>query len=236
MIDGRRVIAMIPARAGSKSVPEKNIHPLAGKPLIAHTIEVAKVVPEIDRIIVSTDGERIANVAREFGAEVYDRPAELAGDRAQVIDAIRDLGRQLRAEGDVFDIMVLLEPTAPLRRARDVRECLRLLAERDLDSVATFKEADLNPSRAWRIDDGAPSSFIEGADPWQPRQALSPAYQLNGCVYVFVFDRLPATGGAVLFGRCGAVTMPRKYSVDIDDAVDLEIADVLMRKLTHDQP
>lgn len=227
---------MIPARAGSKGVPDKNIHPLAGRPLIAHTIAVAQAVPEIDRIIVSTDGERIASVARACGAEIYDRPEALAGDRAQVIDAIRDLGARLKGEGEACDIMVLLEPTAPLRRPEDVRACLALLAERDLDSVATFKEADLNPCRAWRIEDSLPRPFIDGADPWQPRQALPPAHQLNGCVYAFVFDRLPATGGAVLFGRCGAVPMPKEYSVDIDDAVDFEIAEVLMRKLAHAQP
>jgi len=232
VIGGQRVVAVVPARAGSKSVPRKNIRPLGGKPLIQWSIEVARAVPAIDRTIVSTDGAEIAAVARAQGAEVYVRPAALATDTAQVTDALRDLVRRLRAEGEAAAVMVLLEPTAPLRRPEDVTACLEMMADRGLDSVATFKEADLNPHRAWRLLDGTPEMFIPGADPWLPRQALPPAWQLNGCVYAFSIDGLmqgPGEGGqSLLFGRTGAVVMPRERSVDIDTLVDFAAAEALL--------
>jgi CMP-N,N'-diacetyllegionaminic acid synthase len=232
VIGGNRVIAVIPARAGSKSVPRKNIRPLGGKPLIQWSIEVARAVKAIDRIIVSTDGAEIAAVARMAGAEIYDRPAALATDTAQVTDALRDLIRRLRSEGEAAEVMVLLEPTAPLRLAGDVAQCLEMMAVRALDCVATFKEADLNPHRAWRLADGNPEMFIPGADPWLPRQALPPAYQLNGCVYAFSIDGLMQglgkAGQSLLFGRTGAVLMPRERSIDIDTLVDFAAAEALL--------
>jgi len=227
-----RVVAVVPARAGSKTVPGKNTRPLAGKPLIAWSIETAKAVGAIDRVVVSTDGQDIAQVARSFGAEVYERPAALATDAAQVTDALRDLIARLRAEGEQAAVMVLLEPTSPLRVPGDVTACLELMQARGLDSVATFKEADLNPHRAWRLVDGVPATFIPGSDPWQPRQALTPAWQLNGAVYAFSIAGLmegPGQSGAsLLFGRSGAVVMPRDRSVDIDTLVDFATAEALI--------
>lgn len=234
MIGGRRVVAVVPARAGSKAVPGKNIRPLGGKPLIAWSIDVAKAVQQIDRVIVSTDGAEIAAVARKFGAEVYDRPAALASDTAQVTDALRDLVATLRREGEAAEVMVLLEPTAPLRLASDVAACLDLMEKRGLDTVATFKPADLNPHRAWKLVDGRPETFLPGADPWQPRQALPPAHQLNGCVYAFSIAGLMEGAGrggiSLLFGKSGAVEMPHERSVDIDTLVDFATAEALIEQ------
>jgi len=205
VIEGLRVIAVVPARGGSKSIPKKNIRPLGGRPLIAWSIEAARAVPEIDRIIVSTDDPEISRVAQASGAEVYVRPGELATDEALVIDTIRHLIEVLNGQGEPAQIMVLLEPTCPLRSSEDISRCIRQLVEGNLDSVATFKHADLNPHRAWRIVDGKPRSFSDNVDPWQPRQKLPPAFQLNGAVYAFRADRLPQGTNALLYGRTGAV-------------------------------
>ena len=129
MLNGKRVIAVIPARGGSKSIPGKNIRPLGGKPLLAWSIEVARQVSEIDRIIVSTDDAEIAAVAKANGAEVYPRPPHLATDEALVIDALKDLLQTLESEHETTEWVVLLEPTCPLRTADDVRECLKLIAQ-----------------------------------------------------------------------------------------------------------
>lgn len=228
MIQGLRAVAVIPARGGSKSIPRKNIRPLAGKPLLAWSIEAARAVPEIGRVIVSTDDAGIGDVAREFGAEVHVRPPELATDEALVIDAIRHLIGLLRMQGEPPRVMVLLEPTSPLRSPDDIRQCIRRLTADDLDSVATFKAADLNPHRAWRIVDGKPAPFIGGADPWRPRQKLPPAFQLSGAVYAFRADRLPEDGTALLYGRAGAVVAPVERSVDIDDDFDFAVAETLL--------
>src|SRR5215470_14291187 len=109
LLNGKRIIAVIPARGGSKSVPGKNVRPLKGKPLIVWSIEVAKQVPEFDRIIVSTDDSQIAEIGRAYSAEVYRRPQRLATDDALVIDALKDLLQTLRSENESAEWIVLLE-------------------------------------------------------------------------------------------------------------------------------
>jgi len=230
MLDGKRVIAVIPARGGSKSVAGKNIRPLGGKPLLVWSIEVAQQVNEIDRILVSTDDDLIAAVGRSYGAEVYVRPAHLATDDALVIDAIKDLLKTLLAERETPEWIILLEPTCPLRTADDVRGCLKLVARGGYDSVATFKEAELNPHRAWRLIDGMPEVFIPGSIPWLPRQKLPKAYQLNGAIYLFRATLLAGEAKSLLVGKLGAVLMPRERSQDIDDGVDFAIAEALLQK------
>ena len=229
MLNGNRVIAVIPARGGSKSVPGKNIRLLGGKPLLGWSIDVARQISEIDRIIVSTDDDQIASVARNHGAEVYPRPLHLATDDAMVIDALKDLLKTLQREDERPEWLVLLEPTCPLRTADDVRDCLKLVAKGGYDSVATFKDAELNPHRAWRLTDGAPEVFIEGAIPWLPRQKQPKAYQLNGAVYVCRANLLAKETESLLVGKLGAVLMPRDRSQDIDDNVDFTIAEALLR-------
>ena len=230
MIGDNRVVAIIPARAGSKAVPKKNLYELGGKPLLAWPIEVAQATPEIDRIIVSTDGEDIAAAARARGAEVIRRPDELATDTAIVADMLRHHIDLLRAEGETARYMLLLEPTSPFRLPKDVSACLRLLEEEGYDSAATFMEPQLNPHRAWRIDGDAIVPFIEGANPWLPRQMLPEAFQLNGAVYAFVMDGLTADVSGVLFGRCGAVMMDQRRSIDINTYFDFVVANALLQE------
>ena len=231
MYKGQRVIAVIPARGGSKTIPRKNVRPLGGRPLIAWSIELAKRVGEIDRVIVTTDDEEIRSVAIAYGAEVYRRPAKLATDEALVIDALRDLIATLKSEGEQEGIMVLLEPTSPLRTVDDIRACLALIVDGGKDSVATFKKADLNPHRAWRIREGCPEVFIPGAIPWLPRQKLPEAFQLNGAVYAFRMNRLLPDSPSLLVGELGAIVMPSECSVDIDDELDFDMAEKLLRRL-----
>ncbi|MDN3555241.1 cytidylyltransferase domain-containing protein [Halomonas maura] len=234
MIDRQRVVAVIPARGGSKSVPGKNLRTLGGKPLIVWTLDLAARLEEVDRVIVSTDSEDIARVASERGAEVYHRPPALATDTALVLDAVRELARRLHDEGERAAYGLLLEPTAPFRRAGDVQACLTHLHYDGLDSVATFKPAELNPHRAWRIRDGAPESFVDGSVPWLPRQQLPEAYQLSGEVYAFRLDRLDLATRGMLFGRTGAVIVDGDTSLDIDDERDFRLAELITREGNHE--
>lgn len=228
MLGANRVVAIIPARGRSKAVPLKNIKQLGGKPLIAWSIEAALSTPEIDRIIVSTDHEGIAEVARRHGSEVLQRPAELASDTAMVADLLRYHIHELRTVGETARYFVLLQPTSPFRRPSDIRECLTKLDSEGLDSIATFVEAEPHPHRAWRLTEDGPEVLIPGAIPWLPRQQLPPAYQLNGAVYAFVADALTDNTSGLLFGRMGAVVMDRQRSIDIDTHLDFLIADALL--------
>ena len=215
------IVALIPARAGSKGLPGKNLRVVAGRSLLARACAVAAEVEEIDRVIVSTDGDDIAAEADRCGAEVIRRPNELATDGSVVADAIRHALGELRTHKQLPHYGVLLEPTTPMREAEDIRRCLRAL-EGGADSAATFTEAALHPHRAFVIGDDGVAPFIPGAVPWKPRQQLQPpAYQLSGACYAFDCQGFPDEGTAVLFGRIAAVVVPRERSLDIDDEVDL---------------
>jgi N-acylneuraminate cytidylyltransferase len=224
MLDGDRVVALVPARGGSTAVERKNVREVGGRPLLSWSVEVARATDVIDRTLVSTDDDEIGAVARESGAEVIDRPAALATDDALVADAVRHAVARLREDGESAPYVAMLEPTCPFRAPEDVQLAVERLVEHDLDSVASFTDAALNPHRAWSIEDGRPTPVVDGADPWQPRQALPDAYELNGGVYAFAVDALPDEGVAMLFGDTGAVTMPPERSVDIDTPLDLEFA------------
>lgn len=226
--DRGETVALIPARAGSTGLPGKNLLEVGGRSLLARAIEVAGQVPGIDRVIVSTDGDDIAGAARQEGAEVRWRPAELASDSSVVADTIRQVFETLREEESPVDVGILLEPTSPLRSAQDVLRCLRAV-QRGADSAATFTEASLHPHRAFVLTEAGAEPFIAGAVPWQPRQALEPAaYQLSGGAYVFRYDGFPSTGPAVLFGAIHPVVVPRERSLDIDDDVGLRVVEAMI--------
>jgi CMP-N,N'-diacetyllegionaminic acid synthase len=229
MIDGHTVTAIIPARGGSKSIKRKNLQNLGNKPLLVWPIESSLKSSEIDRTIVSTDDDEIAEVAKQNGAEVYFRPEYLAKDDSVVIDTIKHLYSQLRSEGDIADIFLLLEPTSPFRSADLIRKCLTKLIKGSYDSLATFHLADIHPDRVWKIHNDIPTPYIEGSVAWKPRQALAPAYQLNGAVYVFFPNRLPRHGISLLFGKFGAEIIDHDQVVDIDTKQDLEIANAILK-------
>lgn len=229
MIAGRRVIALVPARAGSKAIKNKNLQPLGGHPLLAWPIIVARHTPLIDRVIVSTDGEAIAEVAQRYGAEVYERPEALAMDSSAVIDTVRDLTQRLKDEGEDPGIIVLLEATSPFRSPQDIETCLNRLVKENLQSIATFAPAHLNPHRAWVLEDGVARPFIPGAVPWRPRQELPEAWQLTGAVYAFDPHELPEDSLSILYGRMGAHAVSGNSSIDIDTEIDLVTANVLFK-------
>jgi len=229
LFKGHRILALIPLRSGSKSVKDKNLHPLGGKPLLAWPIEMAINIPEIDRVLVSTDSEKIVALSKHYGAEIYERPAHLATDSALITHVIKDLYRVLCKENEEATIMVLLEATSPFRTESLIRQCLHRLVEENLDSIATFQLATLNPHRAWRLEGITPKPFIEGAIPWLPRQQLPLAYQLNGAVYAFRLDRMPEDISGLLFGRVGAVITENDNMIDIDTHEDFIIANALLQ-------
>lgn len=229
MIDGKRVVALIPARGGSKSIPYKNLKLLGDTPLICWPISVALETEQLDRVIVSTDDEKIAGVAKDAGAEIYLRPPHLATDTSIVSDTIRDLWKRLRGEGESAEFLVLLEPTSPFRTPEIIAKCLSRMIDENLDSIATFHEAELNPERAWKIHDGHATPFIPGSVAWKPRQQLTKAYQLNGVVYVTKPDMLTGENISILVGNSGAEIIDQHSAIDIDTERDFIIANAILK-------
>lgn len=222
-----RTLALVPARSGSKGIPGKNLSLLGSRSLVEWAVALAQATPEIDHCMVSTDGEDIAAVARQAGAEVHPRKRDLARDDSAVLATIRDVITDPKVRGH-YRFLVLLEPTSPFRKPSDVTACLRGLAN-GADSAATFTEACLHPHRAFTIEGGQPRPFSDGAVPWSPRQSLVPrAFQLSGSVYAFRIESLAdSDSNSVLFGRIHAVLVPRERALDIDDPHDLELANAL---------
>lgn len=231
MIAGSQVVAIVPARGGSKGIPRKNLAVLAGRTLLERAIDVAARVPAVDRIIVSTDDDEIAAVATAAGADVHVRPAALATDSSRVIEALRHCcDTVLDPAGAGNALLVLLEPTCPLRTPADVTACIEALAAGGCDAVATFTEAATNPWRTWRLVDGRPEHFIPGANPWLPRQELPAAHELTGAVYAFWRDHLRDPEREILSGDIRAVELPPERSLDIDTTLDLHLAESLLEE------
>lgn len=210
MIQNHNVLALIPARGRSKRIPHKNIKELLGKPLLAYTIEQGKASRYTDRMIVSTDDEEIARVAREYGAEVpFLRPPELAGDSVTDFPVFVHALEWLRdREGHRPDIIVQLRPTHPLRKPEDIDRAIELLAAHpEADSVRTVKEPDQTPYKMYKIDD---AGFLEAllSIPGIPesfnlqRQKLPKAYEHVGVAdimwYRTIMEKKQMTGNKII--------------------------------------
>ena len=229
-MEGKNVLAVIPARGGSKGIPGKNIKDFAGKPLIVHSIEAALNCSLIRTTVVSTDDENIAEVAKASGAQVIKRPGELAADTSLVIDAIKHAVIKVEEEGRDVDFVLLLEPTSPYRRKEDLDMCVQVLLEDRADSVATFTDAHVSPNRLWRVSEDVVEPYIEGAVPWLPRQKQPKAHELTGQIYGISRKVLFESEGSIslLLGRKYAVITPRETALDIDTELDFMVAEKVM--------
>lgn len=220
----RRVLGLIPARAGSKGVPRKNVRHIGGLPLIAHSINAGRSANCIDSIVVSTDDEEIAGIARECGARVpFLRPAELATDESPTEQVIDHALRTLAANGERYDDVVLLQPTSPLRTESHIDEAYHMYRNREADSLLS-----VYPTREirWRkSSDGAEQ--INYIDAPKRRQDRDPEYVANGAVYVTDVEAFRDTG-KITPGRTIIYEMSEVASIDIDTPFDLWLAERVM--------
>lgn len=218
-------VALIPARGGSKRLPGKNIMPLNGKPLIAHTIDAALAAKSIDRVIVSTDDPQIAEVAKQYGADVpFMRDATLATDTASSNDVMLDL--LARFEG--IQTLVLLQPTSPLRSSADIDAAMQLLtADPTLEGVVSVSPSEHPP--IWSQPLGADDSMGEFAILHSPQHSPQQStVRLNGALYAFRRTALLANGGIRYSEQVRAYVMPVERAVDIDTLLDFRLAETLL--------
>jgi len=229
MYQGKRFLAIIPARGGSKGLPRKNIRHLAGKPLIAWTIEEAKKSHYLDRCIVSTEDKEIKKIAEEQGGEVpFIRPMEYAQDDTASIKVL--LHAICKLPG--YDFVVLLQPTSPLRTADDIDSTIKLCVDNGVASCVSITEVEYYPYWMYMLDSRKvmhPLIEIPAEESYQ-RQKLPKVYRLNGAVYVNEIDTLLRNHCMVEQDTIGYV-MPQDRSYDIDTLLDFEIAEMMMRKL-----
>ena len=212
------VLGLIPARGGSKGVPRKNLAQVAGKPLLAWTVEAARAASELTRVVVSTDDDEIA---AEAGVEVLRRPAELAADDTPMLDVVRNAVAELSP-----DIVVLLQPTSPLRRAEHVDAAVRLLLESGADAVVSVVAVPhrYSPEALMDVVDGR----VVARGSVRTRQEKALVYARNGPAVLAV--RSERLGDDLYGGDCRPYLMDARDSLDLDDSFDLELADLLLRR------
>lgn len=227
-----RILGIIPARGGSKGVPRKNIRELAGKPLLAWTIDAARG-SRLSRVILSTDDEEIAAVGRAFGVEVpFLRPAQHATDSARAIPMLQQAVRALEEAGDRFDAVMMLQPTSPMRLPRDIDGAIGKL-ESDPEATAVISVVpvgEFHPARMKYLEGDRliDPPFCEAYEN-QPRQELTPMYIRSGSIYLVRRDVL-MENGSLKGPRCLAQIMPKNRSVNIDSPFDFDLATWFMAK------
>lgn len=223
MIDDKRVLAIVPARKGSKGLPLKNIRPLAGKPLLAWPIAAARASRHVDRVIISTDDQDFADIAVAHGADApFLRPAELASDTAPSIGFILHALDTLAEAGQRYDYVVLLEPTSPLTEGSDVDAALEQLLAADADAIVGVSKLEAtHPAFAVRkADDGAITPYAAASFGELPRrQDIEPLFVLDGTLYISTVEALRRERGFCHARTLGYETARHKAH-EVDDLVD----------------
>jgi CMP-N,N'-diacetyllegionaminic acid synthase len=230
MYKGKTYLAIIPARGGSKRLPDKNILNLSGKPLIAWTIEAALGSNYIDRVVVSTDDQKIANISKKYGADVpFMRPDELATDVATSVDVVLHSLDEVEANDKKYDYVILLQPTSPLRTWKNIDKSINILQSKKSDAVISVCEVDHNPLWANSIpEDGDLSNFLDKSIVNKRSQDLEHCYRINGAIYICDIDRLKVNKNFFLTSNCIAYKMKRSESIDIDIDIDMNLASLYL--------
>jgi CMP-N,N'-diacetyllegionaminic acid synthase len=224
-----KVLGVIPARGGSKGIARKNLRTVGGEPLIGHAIRSARESRVLDRFVVTTDDHEIADVSRRHDAPVVRRPGELAGDETPIAPVLRHaLEEAERRWGERYDVLVLLQPTSPIRTGKDVDAAVALLETGPaFDSVVSVcAMEDVHPGRMYRLEGGGLAALWPE---WERarRQELPAVYYRNGAIYAVRRETLERKG-LVIGERPAAYVMPARYLANVDDERDLLVADTLV--------
>ena len=225
MIKGETVLAIVPARGGSKRLPRKNLLPLHGKPLIVWTIEAGLKSKYVDRLIVSSDDSEILTVAKYSHAETIERPAALARDDTSTFHVVEDTLIKIEAD---FDIVVLLQPTSPLRTQQHIDQAFALMVKKKADAIISVSSPDHSPIWANILPNSDNmESFISDEVKHLRSQDLPQYFQINGALYICRTKKLLEEKSFFLKQKIFAYRMSRHDSIDIDEAIDLELATLI---------
>lgn len=225
-------LAVIPARSGSKGLKDKNIKILNGKPLLVYTIEAAKQSGLFEEIFVSTDSEKYAKIALEWGANVpFMRRDELATDTTSSWEVVKNAIITYQEMGKEFETVALLQPTSPLRTAEDIIAGYNMMKEKDANIVVAVCEVDHSPLWSNILpQDLSFINFINQDLVNKPRQKLPTYYRVNGALYIAKTEYLMSANNNIYADKSFAFVMSKEHSVDIDDELDFVIAEALIKK------
>jgi CMP-N,N'-diacetyllegionaminic acid synthase len=222
-------IAIIPARSGSKGLKDKNIKLLNGKPLIAYTIEAAFNSKIFDEVFVSTDSEKYALIAKEYGANVpFLRSESMSSDTASSWDMVSEVLKRYRTLGDDFDIFALLQPTSPLRTSDDIVTAFKIMSAKRANAVVAVCEVDHSPLWCNTLpEDGSLCGFLDKDLITKSRQQLKTFFRINGALYIVNITYFNHANN-IYEEKCYAYVMEKRKSIDIDDQTDFDIANMLL--------
>lgn len=221
------ILAIIPARGGSKGIPRKNIKNLAGKPLIAWTIEEAKKSRYITRLILSSDDDEIIEVAKTYGCEVpFKRPAELSQDQSSGMEPVLHAIQECPG----YDYVLLLQPTSPFRTVEDIDNCLKMVIENDYTFCVSVTESEETPYWMYTIENESMIPLIK--NPPATRQELNKTYSLNGALYIAKTEDFIKKKN-FLNNDTTPFKMSKEHSYDIDERMDFKICNWLMEEKTQ---
>ena len=225
-----KIIAIIPARSGSKGLPDKNIKIVCGRPLIDYTIKAAIDSECFETIMVSTDSKKYAEIAMECGADVpFMRSNTTSGDAAGSWDVVREILKNYEEMGIIYDYVALLQPTSPLRSAKDIKAAVRMLDMEAVNNVVSVTETE-HPIQ-WCFPLPTDCSMSEYAkSPYNNvrRQELKKHYQENGAIYLVSANKILSNNYNLYKDKCYAYIMPRERSIDIDTKMDLTILEAII--------
>lgn len=226
-----RNIAIIPARSGSKGLPDKNIMDLNGKPLMYYTIRAALSSKCFESVMVSTDSEKYADIAVECGAEVpFLRSENTSGDSAGSWDVVREVLENYKKIGKEYDYVALLQPTSPLRDADDIKKAWKKLRETGSANVVTVTEVDHPVQWCFRLShNDSMEEMARSPYSYKRRQELDTYYRENGAIYFVDAKKIVNENYNFYADKCAACVMPKEKSIDIDTKMDLIIADTYMK-------
>jgi len=222
MYKNKTYLAVIPARGGSKRLPRKNVLDLAGKPLIAWTIEASLNSPHIDKTLVSSDDDEILSIAKRYSAETIKRPSKFASDTSSSFDAIKHAIETTTLQ---YDYVVLLQPTSPLRNKHNINAAIELLEQKKADAIISVCEIEHSPLWANTLpDNGAMNNFLRKELINQRSQDLPKHYRLNGAIYICKTDKLLKEGSFFIKDNIFSYIMKAEQSIDIDSSTDFSFA------------
>lgn len=232
MYKEKRILVVVPARGGSKGIPLKNLRPIGGTPMVGLVGDIVRELPMIDRAVVSTDHEEIAEVAQKHGLDApFRRPENISGDRIGDIDVlIQALHATEEDDGEAYDIIVMLQPTSPLRKAEHVAVTIAKLVEEGLDAVWTISESDskAHPLKQLRLENGRLDFYEKSGAKIIARQQLNPLYYRNGIAYAIT--RACLLGQQELMGgKTGAILIDG-HVVSIDTEWDIELVEFILSR------
>lgn len=235
MNDNLRVLGIVPARGGSKRLPKKNLAIFGGKPLVARAIETALASQRLDRIVVSSDDPDILRIARGYDPDIaLERPEEISQDRSLAIEFIHHALGYLEGNGEPhFDAVCLIQPSSPLTRPSDIDDTIELLEGGEVDSAVSVSKLDqeFHPMKLKLLQGDLLLPYLQEERGRMAAHEIPTVYSRNGSVYVT--RRCAIDQGKVIGDECLGHVMPREFSIDINDEIDLAFAEFMLNRQTH---